>query len=97
MATEATAVRDRYRAPAPVHRRHCRALSVSTIRNCDIITEPINLIPHKKFSEAGGRHNAVLYRGVDPNFTGSWTFHIFYVKRIWALLWDTLLSARVNT
>lgn len=94
MATEAAATRDCCRSPAPL----CRALCVSTIRNCDIIIKPINLIPRKKFSEAASRHNAVLYRGVDPSFAGSWTFHIFYVKRIWALLLDALLSARrVNT
>lgn len=38
------------------------------------------------------------YRTVDPWLAGSWTFHIFYVKRIWALLWDALLRELwVNT
>lgn len=38
------------------------------------------------------------YRSNDPNLAGSQTFHIFYEKRIWALLWDFPLRARrVNT
>lgn len=36
-------------------------------RDSDIIAEPINLIPHKKFS-VGSRHNAVQYRAVDPSW-----------------------------
>ncbi|KAJ2951102.1 hypothetical protein O0L34_g5486 [Tuta absoluta] len=50
--------------------------SVSTMRDSDIITEPINLIPHKKFSEAASRHNAaaVSHRRSEPRYQPDFSY-----------------------
>lgn len=84
---------------ASTHRVQLRLLCEYNTFNSDIISEPINSIPHKKFSEASGYNATVSGRRSEARcFAGSRTFHIFYVKRIWALLWDALLGARrVNT